>query len=252
MFVLTSLSPAAEAQKRQKDALASWKKAGFKGVSLNFSEECAEIWRNYPELADVGTARHRCFGEKGRPHVAMAELIERSFVQNNGQFSFVLNADIVLSPQFGPQLFGPPQEITMIPRWEHPLPRDSGAPEKDPWGYDGTWLGPSLRGIFTNRTFGMGLPWWDYWIPFRGLHLGFALRVLEKPMAFHARHPKRWTEKDQGRMARQIWREAGVSPWRQFWRRHFGSKHERKYYGYHNHLAGFIRQRIAQALIART
>ena len=109
MFVLTSLSPRPEAEKRQKDALASWKKAGLKGISLNFPEESANIRRVYPELADVGTAYHRCLDEEGRPHVAVAELIERSFVQNKGKSSFILNADIVLSPQFGPQLFGSPQ-----------------------------------------------------------------------------------------------------------------------------------------------
>ena len=249
MFVLTSLSPRPEAERRQKEALATWKQAGFKGVSLNFPEENANIRRIYPELADVGTAYHRCLDEKGRPHVAVAELIERSFVQNKGKFSFILNADIALSPLVGQLLSKKCCGITLIPRWQMPLSGENEAPEKDPWGYDGVWLGPDLRGIFNNRAFGMGLPWWDYWIPFRGLYLGYSLRILEKPLAFHARHPKSWSEKDRARLAGQLWRETGVAPWRQFWRKHFGPKAERKYYGHYNHLAGFIRQQIAKALL---
>jgi hypothetical protein len=42
-FILTSLSPRSEAEKRQRDALTSWQEAGFRAVSLNIPGETDRI-----------------------------------------------------------------------------------------------------------------------------------------------------------------------------------------------------------------
>ncbi len=132
----------------------------------------------------------------------------------------------------------------MIPRWQMNRPGEFANAEMDPWGYDGVFLGPEMQGVFRNRAFGLGLPWWDYWIPFRALCLGHPVRILRKPMAFHEIHEEQWNEEDRARLAGEIWREVDVSPAKRFWRKHFGPKKERRIYGYHNHLAGHVREKL--------
>jgi hypothetical protein len=166
-------------------------------------------------------------GGNGRKLVALADLIEISFKKNAGAFSVVLNADILLDPLAGDYLAHASNGVTMIPRWLIDSSHQREGAEKDFWGYDGVRLGPELRGLFTNRSFGLGLPWWDYWIPFRALHLGFPLKILDQPLAFHVRHEEKWDEQDRARLAGEVWREVGVPPWKRLWRKHFAPRNER-------------------------
>jgi hypothetical protein len=188
-----------------------------------------------------------CRGGNKRPLVAVADLIETSFARNEGKFSLVLNADILLAQSAGNHLSQKSKGVTIVPRWQidrYESKGEMGKMERDPWGYDGVLLGPELRGVFLNRYFGLGLPWWDYWIPFRALHLGHRVQVLQEPLAFHVRHQELWNEKDRARLAGEMWKEVGVPPWKRIFRKNFGLKRERKNYGFHNHLAGHIREAI--------
>ena len=102
-----------------------------------------------------------CRGRKKRPLVAVADLIETSFAKNEGKFSLMLNADILLFENAGTTLSQERRGVTMIPRWQIDRYESGGEMEKmerDPWGYDGVLLGPELRGVFLNRYFGLGLP----------------------------------------------------------------------------------------------
>lgn len=218
--------------------------AGFRPVSLNFAEEMDGVRTCYNKFAEIVESKQPCSGAKKRKLVAVADLIEVSYGKNRGAFSLVLNADIILDPSAGDSLADEAGGVTMIPRWLVNACNQREGAEKDPWGYDGVRLGPELRGVFTNRSFGLGLPWWDYWIPFRALHLGHAVRILSPPLAFHVRHEEQWDEKDRARLAGEVWREVGVPPWKRLWRKHFGPRKERKIYGYHNHLAGHVRDHI--------
>jgi len=242
--ILTSVSPQLAAEERQTAGLKSWKGAGFHGVSLNLPEEVETIRQRYGQFVEVVGVTHGCRGLNKRPLVAVADLIEASFAKNEGRFSLILNADIILAENIRTYLNQEASGVTMIPRWLVDSANQQEGGEKDPWGYDGVGLGSELRGIFTNRYFALGMPWWDYWIPFRALHLGHSVRILDEALAFHVRHQERWDEKDRARLAGEMWKEVGVSPWRRLWSKHFGPRNKRKIYGYHNHLAGHIREAI--------
>ena len=244
--ILTSLSPNSSAVERQREALISWQKAGFRPISLNFPEEKSAIEASFSPWVEVKGVSEACLGCRGRHLVAVSDLIEASFQMNRGHAALVLNADIILGSE-APAVLGLPREgVTMIPRWQIHRPGEVANMEMDPWGYDGVLLTPETRGAFQNRAFGLGLPWWDYWIPFRALHLGHEVRILNQPLAFHVRHKEQWDEKDRARLAGEVWREVGVPPWKRFWRKHLGPKGERKNYGYHNHLAEHIRETISR------
>jgi len=241
LIIVTSLSPQPQAEERQALALQSWKRAGFLGVSLNLANEVATIRQGYGKFVEVVGVSQACGGRNIRPLVSVADLIETSFARNEGKFSLMLNADILLSENASIYLSQKPRAATMIPRWQINRPGEVANAEMDPWGYDGVFLAPEMRGVFRNRAFGLGLPWWDYWIPFRALHLGHQVDILREAVAFHVRHEEQWNEEDRARLAGEVWREVDVPPWKRLWRKHFGPKGERKIYGYHNHLAGHVR-----------
>ena len=244
MIIVTSLNPHNASIERQLAALQSWENAGFKAVSLNFNNEYEKISQKYGKLIQIMQIRRACSGSPRKKLVALADLIETSYEMNESKIALVLNADIVLrSPALIKTKTGP-DDLIMIPRWDISCFPPTETPRQDPWGFDGVLLGSNLRNKFVNRSFGLGLPWWDYWIPFRGIYLGYRPKIIRSCLALHVSHQEKWDERDRARLAKEIWREIGVSIWKRFWRRHFGEKHERKYYGYHNHLAGYIREII--------
>lgn len=247
MVVLTSLSPQKNCRERQQAALESWRKSGLQPVSLNFPEEKGAIEAAYSCLVKVKVIFKTCTGTRCRRLVAVADLIETSFDLNRGDAALVLNADIILGTEGLTEMGLPREGVTMIPRWQIDRPGEVAHAEMDSWGYDGVGLGPEMRGIFRNRAFGLGLPWWDYWIPFRALYFNHQVRILREPLAFHVRHEERWNEDDRARLAGEVWREVGVPPWKRLWRKHLGPKGERRFYGYHNHLAGYVRARIRKS-----
>jgi len=248
MVVLTSLSPKENCRDRQQAALESWRAAGFHAVSLNPEAETGIIRKTYGSSAEVLAVDRLCSHGAGRQLVAVTDLIERSF-EKNLHAAFLLNADIQLAREATGILGSFREGVTMIPRWEIDRTGELENCEMNPWGYDGVLLGPEMRGVFLCRAFGLGLPWWDYWIPFRALHLGYPVRVLQQPVAFHVRHAEQWNERDRARLAGKVWHEVGVPPWKRFWRKHLGPKKDRKFYGYHNHLAGHVRAIIREKAV---
>ena len=63
--------------------------------------EVATIRQRYGEFVEVVGVSQACRGRNKRPLVAVADLIETSFAWNEGKFSLVLNADILLAENAG-------------------------------------------------------------------------------------------------------------------------------------------------------
>ena len=243
--IVTSLSPSSASREIQGLALESWRKAGFRSVSLNFPEEIEGLKGNYGSLTEFKTARRSSAYAGARKLVPVADLLEVSFEAGEGP-AFVLNADIHLSKDASRLSLCPVDAVVLLPRWEVNAASLAEA-EKNPWGWDGVLVGRNLRGRFSNPSFGLGLPWWDYWIPFRALYLQADLFEPGERLATHVRHPEKWNERDREALTPEMWREVGVGPMRRFWMKNLGPKATRKHYGYHNHLAGLIREKVSAA-----
>jgi len=244
----TSLSPQRERQTVQMEALISWVRHGFAVCSLNAPAEIA-VLADFGSVCELVPFMPGPRDAQGRALVPVAKLLELSFDRNQGNQAWLLNSDLILDG--GPEVIGPVGEsdVVLIPRWD--LDTGNRSAVSNPWGWDGVVLGKNLRGLFTNPRFMLGTPWWDYWVPFRALSRGFAVHCLVRRWAVHPVHPERWNERDRRRLAGQMWAEAGVGPLRRLWLRHFGPKKERKLYGYHNHLAGHIRDLVASRALPR-
>jgi len=238
----TSLSPRKEARSAQTLAVESWRARGWRVISLNRQEEAEVLRHDYAALAEIRTCGRSTPG-KSRALVPVAELIQLGLAETQGQYAVILNADIQLvHPCPAKELLlraGP--GLTMIRRWEVGGPGDPWEGVPNPWGWDGAVIRGALANGFRNPKFLLGLPWWDYWLPGKALHLGWPVRCWEGRIALHPRHPELWSEHDRATLATEILREIGVGPWRRIWRRFLGPKALRKIYGYHNHLAGHVR-----------
>lgn len=223
------------------EALISWVRHGFRVCSLNPPAEIPAL-ASFVSICELVSCAVCPRDAQGRALVPVAKLLELSFERNQNGEAWLLNSDLILNG--GAEVVGPvgDSDVILIPRWDlDPAHQESVA---NPWGWDGVALGKSLRGVFTNPGFTLGSPWWDYWVPFRALSRGFTVHRLTRRWAIHPVHPERWGERDRSRLAGQMWAEAGVGFLRRLWLRHFGPKKERKIYGYHNHLAGHIRQLV--------
>ena len=243
--IATSLSPALASREIQKSALESWREAGFRSVSLNFPEEIESLKKNFGSWTEFRPAKRSSKFANNRKLVPVVDLLEASFEAGEGP-AFVLNADIHLSKDSSQLSRSSPDAVVLLPRWEVNSVSSVEA-EKNPWGWDGVLVGRNLRGRFSNPSFGLGLPWWDYWIPFRALYLKADLFEPIEMFAKHVRHPEKWSERDREVLTPEMWREVGVGPLRRFWMKNLGPKAMRKHYGYHNHLAGLIREKVATA-----
>ena len=225
--------------------MESWRQAGFRFVSLNFPEEIECLKKDFGSLTEFRPAGRSSKYAGNRKLVLVADLLEASFDAGEGP-AFVLNADICLTADSARLRRCPPDAAVLLPRWEVDAVSAKGA-EKNPWGWDGVLVGRNLRGRFSNPSFGLGLPWWDYWIPFRALYLRAELFEPGERLATHVRHPEKWNERDREALTPEMWREVGVGPMRRFWMKNLGPKATRKHYGYHNHLAGLIREKVSAA-----
>lgn len=246
--VCTSLSPSSGAQPAQLAALQSWQAAGLRPVSLNPEEEIPDLRRDYGNLCEFRVAHRTGQTPGGRRLIPVADLLLLAARLDGDRRCFVLNADLQLAAGVSAarlleetgHAVGMIRRITIDPG----RPGDPGKP--DPYGWDGVVLGPDLAGHFTCPRFLLGQPWWDYWIPTRALHLKIPLILWEGRVALHPRHEEVWNEDERARLTPAVLSEMGRGPLACAWRRWFGPKAERKIYRHPNHLAGYIRERVAR------
>jgi hypothetical protein len=182
----------------------------------------------------------------GRKLATMVDCLQVSDRLNEQRGALVLNADIYLGLGFpavldealaseGPVLFT---------RWEIARWPETSNAQPNEFGWDGVWIPHAHLCHFQSHRLALGLPWWDYWIPYKALRLGLSLTVVSRKVCFHETHPEVWQEREQRELCSAVWKDLGYGPiWRKL-HHLFAPKAERKFYGYWNHLAGEIRRRI--------
>ena len=183
----------------------------------------------------------------GRKLAPVAECLQVSDRLNGGRGALVLNADLFLGPEFPAVLkeaiaaAGP----VLFTRWEiQRWPEISGARPNE-FGWDGAWIPHAQLRHFQSPRLALGLPWWDYWIPYKALRLGLPLTVVSRQACFHETHPEIWQEREQAALCAAVWKDLGYGPVRRKFHHLFAPKAERKIYGYWNHLSGEVRRRVA-------
>lgn len=238
LHAVTSLRPEAVAGWMQAE---SWRDAGVVPVVL--SELPASMGGPY---AVHTVPWKRPLAWHGRKLATVAECLQVSDRLNEQRGALVLNADLFLGPEFSAALSvaldseGP----SLFTRWEIARWPETSNARPNEFGWDGVWIPHAILHHFQSRQLAMGLPWWDYWIPYKTLRLGFPLTVVSRKVCFHQTHPEVWQEREQRELCAAVWKDLGYGPIRRKLHHLFAPKSERKIYGYWNHLSGEIRRRI--------
>jgi len=247
MKIFSSMHPGPAKVKNQRRTLESWRAAGFDPVLVNPASDQARWRESYADLAGFHpVSEGRAF--RGR-WVPIREILMRALTDPGPDPILILNSDIVLMAGTGLKagVRRNRDSVVMIRRTE--VPSLDGGPfpatgDPNPWGWDGCSIPRGQAGLFRDRSFCLGLPCWDYWIPYKAIHHGLAVVLLEGRHALHETHPEEWSEREQARLTRRIARDTGIPPWRRWWLRHFGPRDNRKIYGHYNHFSGHIRDTV--------
>jgi len=243
MKIFSSLNPSASTVEVQRRALASWRSAGFSPVVVNSAADRLRWQDSFADLAEYHAV------EPGRTFqgrwVPLVEILKVGLSHPGQDPLLILNSDIRLLESDGLRvaLGKHPQAVVMLRRVE--ISSNGLTQERaNPWGWDGCWIPRHQAVLFQDSSFCLGLPCWDYWIPYKAIHIGLEVVLLEGKYALHEIHAEQWTEEIQARLTRQIARDTGISTLKRWWLRFFGPKEERKLYGYHNHFSGHVRDTI--------
>jgi len=207
-FLATSLVPSGD-RALQKEAVDSWRQAGFGVLSVNAAAEIAALSHHYPHVTFITAATT---GERiaGKPVPYIHDLLKalHSACASHGTpladcTVGIINADIHLHLPSGGHtrleeaarnalLLGPRVDVPSAQALAQFKP--SGA-EAYSVGYDYFLMSGNLLADFGDTPFCIGMPFWDYWMPLVALLKGRSLKAVNAPIALHVGHETKWDNK---------------------------------------------------------
>lgn len=207
IHALTSLSPTAANEARQKACILSWHAAGLHPISFNHPTEIPALRSAYDiELVPVAETTEAIFR---RPFVPIRTMLRHA--EDKDSSVLLINADI---------------ELQLLP-WElerlrlvadeglcyfvrHNHDGDPRRAKRELLGIDAFLLHGRHASLFPDSFLSMGQPLWDYWLP----HMFAAARrpvfAVEYPAAFHLNHQRRWSNSEWHRCALEFGRVTGA------------------------------------------
>jgi len=193
MIFYTSFSPSEEAKKRQKRALASWKRLKVPVISLNTKEEIEILKEIYSGVKFVPTTRT---GEYlfGKPQVKINALLYEAYGCGDNIIALI-NSDIEIKNdrKIIDVIEKKAQEgLVIVSRYNYIKNYDDAALES--WGIDIFAMKESKTCIIPERVYCMGQPCWDYWIPLCFMKEKLPIYQIVSPISFHQKHKGNWND----------------------------------------------------------
>jgi hypothetical protein len=172
-------------QEYQDRCVESWLRAGFRILSANFADEIPILAQRYPQVHFLSIERPK----SGWKAPAIDDLL-RALAAQEEDIAGIINADILLgssdwlkpieSAVHGAIVAGRRLDIDSLDLQIH---------EAYPFGFDFFFFEREAIPDLTNRSFSIGKPWWDYYLPLVFRLRGLEIRLLVSPDAFHLKHP---------------------------------------------------------------
>jgi len=187
----------------QRVAIDSWRKLGFKVISLNSLAEASLVAQNFPDIS-ITIVNRTAEASTGKPYIFFDDVLA-ALSAEQATVCGIVNSDIYLLADSGfadfvsetasdSYLFGSRIDIDSLEN------RDG---EKYIYGFDFFFFNRDVVKLFPQTGFCLGVPWWDYWAPLVPLLQGVTCRELISPLAFHIKHEARWAGElfcDYGRL----------------------------------------------------
>jgi GT2 family glycosyltransferase/tetratricopeptide (TPR) repeat protein len=184
--IATSIAPKDLA--KQKRAIQSWLDLGFEVLSLNVDRELKRLQPEFPGVRFVCARRN---GSKlaGKPYVFVDDVMA-ALKQAGGEIVGIVNSDIMLRSgsrllddlsreAAGCLLYGSRVDVENIEDSEGRLYHR---------GFDFFFFDRKIIDQLAKTSFMLGVPWWDYWLPYAVMERGVPVKRIETPLAYHLRH----------------------------------------------------------------
>jgi glycosyltransferase involved in cell wall biosynthesis len=220
--LFTSISP--RSTQRQQDSISNWINNGFNVVSINAKTEVDAIHGSYPSVRfqEPGSTLEARFG---KPYVPISELVK--LCAENPSYSGIINSDIrflshtsaesVIKNSINDadcdnclfigsriELVDVCSQLTSSRSTKGLSPLENGSIYS--YGFDiflasqSVWI-QLYHEMMSSPVYGLGVPWWDYCLPFKALTKGIKLRNLHPPIIAHPFHPAQYSK--------EIWQYVG-------------------------------------------
>jgi hypothetical protein len=189
----------------QRLCIESWLACGFSVFSVNHSEEIAVLASRYPEVQFVETDRDLS-QLTGRRNPLLGDLLG-VLATRMEDVAGIINSDVVLDP--GADWETALKKLTMghvvIAQRHETASLQNGPLLRYAYGYDCFFFKPAYaqRVAPKSPAFGMGVPWWDYWLPLALSLEGPGILACEDAPVVHLTHSTAWQP--------ILWRKSGVT-----------------------------------------
>lgn len=201
MRIITSFGP--KRLEHQRFCLQSWLDRGCTVVAVQTHEETETVRQQFPEAEVVGTD---FVGDVfGKPnHVRISALLQQCLQQPG----LILNSDIHLlstRDQMARDWTPDSRHFKIGIRWEqHPK---TGQAKLLKYGIDAFLITPEIAQNTPDIGMALGVPVWDYWLPFHAVtRLGKRLVTKKTDGLRHVAHVQNWHQSESD-IGFQIMRE---------------------------------------------
>jgi len=197
---------------RQRVCVKSWQRLGVV-FSLGPEETNREVKEEFPEVEFFPLGNN----ERGmKKHLALINSFF-DFARGKDRWFVLTNSDIELGEDGGEFLerFLNQGSFSYFRRRNYDLDKGRDSYSVFAWGMD-TFLFHGLDVPELNRTsLSIGMPFWDYWIPFEFMNRGFILQTANDAPLWHENHEGRWDETDWYRTAKEFFSVMlPIAPWK--------------------------------------
>ncbi len=187
---VTSLAP--RECPRQTAALDSWIDFGLTVHAVNTAAEIETLRPLYPQV------------DHWHPCEDQAEGLSKRTAKIKSLANIAIELDrTILLINSDCETYGSPSVLvdrladrTLIMGIRHNYSDTWREAEREVWGLDAFVITPEMAASLPSLAFGIGIPVWDYWIPFHFLRDGYEIMIPEERWLFHKSHPLGWSQDD--------------------------------------------------------
>lgn len=189
-IAITSLSPGQSRRIVHQLCVTSWQRMGLHVVAVQHPEEIPQLEPSFPGVEFVAAKRRHY----SKPNVWINDLADIAI--DRATPVMIINSDIEIrgsqeaflakwTPQMGVQTIGV--------RINHD---GLGNSEPEHYGLDVFMLHPDMASLLPELEMLIGVPFWDYWLPYHLRNCGFKIEVLCDSTFWHLKHEQNWSSND--------------------------------------------------------
>jgi hypothetical protein len=206
MLAVTSFSPKPSKIERQVDCVKTWLSAGLQVVAVQNKDEIDDLRKYFPAVEFVETDRN-AMKVFNRPCVLVKDMAR--VIGERRQNGILINSDIEIHCDGFMEKIGTvnANEIRVGVRHNYRKRRDVCYEEPD--GFDVFWLSPEMANDLPDLPLAIGVPFWDYWLPYHFIRRGFRVSIYDSPCFYHRYHTINWSDREYAKACRIIRRAYG-------------------------------------------